>query len=119
MSICNNFCSALKDILIATVLIGICKAQWLLPHRPETAPPRVAAGSSLPFNASIILLVLIVAAVGATSFLHFGDSRDSTLQPTPLRSAPTVPSLPWQCLRRLGDTLTGWRPMLQDHAKLA
>ena len=34
-----------------------------------------------------------------TSFLHGICGRDSTFRPIPLRSVPTVLSLPWQCMR--------------------
>ena len=71
---CGPFFSAFKAILIATVPIGICNAEWLLPDRPETAPLRLGTAASPPRHRcrklftciipSIILLVLIVAAVG-------------------------------------------------------
>ena len=31
---------AFKDMFVLTVLHGNCQADWLLPHRPEAAPPR-------------------------------------------------------------------------------
>ena len=48
-SVCDNLCSAFKDTFSLTVLYGNCLAEWLLPHRPETAPPRsvTAAPSQL------------------------------------------------------------------------
>ena len=52
----------------------------------------------LPFITHIILLSLIFAVsqrrAEAASFLHCVCSRCPTFQPIPLRSTPTVPSLP-------------------------
>ena len=49
----------------------------------------------MPFIASIILLLPSSPRTWAeaASFLHGVCSRDSTFQPIPLRSAPSVPSL--------------------------
>ena len=83
MSICDNFCSAVKDMLISTVFIGVCKAEGLLPHRPETAPPRFGTAASAPLQEALCLSSLRSSSlssssqqwVQAASFVHCGDSR--------------------------------------------
>ena len=102
-SVCDNVCSAFKDIFNLTVLQGSCYAEWLLPHRPETAPPRsvTAAHRSCWSHVivSIILLALIVAA---------GGGGDLILQRR-LQSRP--PCALYRRFRRcsdsVSDTLTG------------
>ena len=51
----RQFFSAFKAILIATVLIGICKAEWLLPYRPETAPLHFRTAASVQLQETLCL----------------------------------------------------------------
>ena len=60
-----------------------------------------------PFIASIVLLALILAAVGGGGLIPARRLR-SRLDIHPYRSAPTAPSLPWQC-PRYADGATGGR----------
>ena len=102
---CYNVCSPFKDIFGATAhdFIGWAQCQKIASassaRELDDGGFGAAAGSSVPFIASIILLPLSSQQwAEAASFLHGVDSRDST----------SVPSLPCSCLR-YADWATGGR----------
>ena len=87
----------------------------------ETAPLRFGAAASAPLQEALCLPSLQSSSfslsslqwVEAASFLHCGNSSDSTFQPNPrwwFRHCPDS-----VCV----DSAIRWRPLLQDHAKLA
>ena len=101
-SVCDNLCSAFKDTFSLTVLYGNCLAEWLLPHRPETAPPRSVTTTVI---ASIIILALIVAAVAAAP-LNGVCSRDLHISAAP-QALGTDGSIAALTLPRYADGASG------------
>ena len=99
-------------------------ARWLLPHRPLSDSALVTAVLA-PLREALCLSSHMSSCLRsssqrwaeAASFLHGVCWSDSTFQLSPVRSAPTVPSLPLHCLR-YADVARG-KGWSHYHAELA
>ena len=99
MSIGENM--SFEDTKVSPVRSSFLYWQDDFPHRPEAAPPRSVTAALAPLREALCLSSRRSSSLpsssqrrAAASFLYGVDSCDWRCQPLPLRSAPTVPTLP-------------------------